>query len=385
MTDENRKTTAPIPSVGADGEQPQSIKPTGIITADDAEINYPDEISEINFVELQRRLSDPSYLHAINMIELFNTVYEDAKPIVENLLYPGVYIFAGNPKIGKSYIMLQIAYQICTGGSLWGQSVRQGTCLYLALEDKYPRLQRRLYQMYDANPIEKLYLATLAKQLSEGLDKQIEEFVKAHPDTRLIIIDTLQRVRPNKSAARNEYAADYEVMVPIKELADRLDVCIILVHHTRKQEAEDVHAEISGTNGLRGAVDGTFVFKRSYAANEGRIFAQGRDIPEQIFHLAQDPRTMVWSLDHVEKELWRTPLDPTLTAIKHLITPEKPEWSGTATELVGILELDIKPNTLTMKLNINASRLLEEYNIQYQSSRTHTGRKINLKLVASAA
>ena len=214
MVNEQEKTTVPIPSVGADGEQPLS-NDTCIITADDYEINYPDDNSDINFEELQRRLSDPSYLHAINMTELFNTVYEDAKPIVENLLYPGVYIFAGNPKIGKSYVMLQIAYQICTGSPLWGQSVRQGTCLYLALEDKYSRLQRRLYQMYDANPTDKLYLATLAKQISEGLDKQIEGFVKEHPDTRLVIIDTLQRVRPDKSSARNEYAADYEVMVPL--------------------------------------------------------------------------------------------------------------------------------------------------------------------------
>ena len=384
MVNEQEKTTVPIPSVGADGEQPLS-NDTCIITADDNEINYPDDISDINFEELQRRLSDPSYLHAINMTELFNTVYEDAKPIVENLLYPGVYIFAGNPKIGKSYVMLQIAYQICTGSPLWGQSVRQGTCLYLALEDKYSRLQRRLYQMYDANPTDKLYLATLAKQISEGLDKQIEGFVKEHPDTRLVIIDTLQRVRPDKSSARNEYAADYEVMVPLKELADRLDICVLLVHHTRKLEAADVHAEISGTNGLRGAVDGTFVFKRSYAGDEGKIFTQGRDIPEQILHLLRDNQTMVWNLDHIEKDNWKLPPEPVLTAIGKLITPEHPEWTGTATALVELLGLDMKPNTLTMKLNINTSRLLEEYSIRYKSSRTHAGRRISLTLISAAA
>ncbi len=384
MVNEQEKTTVPIPSVGADGEQPLS-NDTCIITADDNEINYPDDNSDINFEELQRRLSDPSYLHAINMTELFNTVYEDAKPIVENLLYPGVYIFAGNPKIGKSYVMLQIAYQICTGSPLWGQSVRQGTCLYLALEDKYSRLQRRLYQMYDANPTDKLYLATLAKQISEGLDKQIEGFVKEHPDTRLVIIDTLQRVRPDKTSARNEYAADYEVMVPLKELADRLDICVLLVHHTRKLEAADVHAEISGTNGLRGAVDGTFVFKRSYAGDEGKIFTQGRDIPEQILHLLRDNQTMVWNLDHIEKDNWKLPPEPVLTAIGKLITPEHPEWTGTATALVELLGLDMKPNTLTMKLNINTSRLLEEYSIRYKSSRTHAGRRIILKLISAAA
>lgn len=73
MTDKNKKTTAPIPSVGADGEQPLSHKTTGIITADDCEINYPDENSEEYFLELQRRLdriSDPNYLHTITLNEL---------------------------------------------------------------------------------------------------------------------------------------------------------------------------------------------------------------------------------------------------------------------------------------------------------------------------
>lgn len=239
--------------------------------------------------------------------------------------------------------------------------------------------------MYDANPTDKLYLATLAKQISEGLDKQIEGFVKEHPDTRLVIIDTLQRVRPDKTSARNEYAADYEVMVPLKELAERLDICVLLVHHTRKLEAADVHAEISGTNGLRGAVDGTFVFKRSYAGDEGKIFTQGRDIPEQILHLLRDNQTMVWNLDHIEKDNWKLPPEPVLTAIGKLITPEHPEWTGTATALVELLGLDMKPNTLTMKLNINTSRLLEEYSIRYKSSRTHAGRRISLTLISAAA
>jgi len=186
MIEGKEKTTVPIPSVGADGEQPISNYTTSIITTDPTEINPQFSQLEDDFDEIQRRIArmnDPSYLNAITMTELFDTVYQDAEPIIDKLIYPGLYIFAGAPKKGKSYVMLQMAYQICTGSPLWGHPVRQGPCLYLALEDKFSRLQRRLYQMYGTNPTDQLYLAVLAKQIGEGLEQQIEGFVREQPGT----------------------------------------------------------------------------------------------------------------------------------------------------------------------------------------------------------
>lgn len=216
------------------------------------------------------------------MTELFDTVYQDTEPIVERLLYPGVYLFAGAPKKGKSYVMLQIAYQICMGEPLWEHPVRQGPCLYLALEDHFSRLQRRLYQMYGTNPADQLFLAVLAKQIGDGLEGQIERFVREHADTKLVIIDTLQKVRPSKGASRNEYAADYEAVTPLKQLADQLGICIMLVHHTRKQDADDPFDTVSGTNGIHGSVDGTFLYRRSRGQTPvtATIDVTGRDVAD---------------------------------------------------------------------------------------------------------
>ena len=129
MIEGKEKTTVPIPSVGADGEQPISNYTTSIITADSNEINPQFSEIEDDFDEIQRRIArmnDPSYLNAITMTELFDTVYHDAEPIIDKLLFPGLYIFAGAPKKGKSYVMLQMAYQICTGSPLWGASGAAG-------------------------------------------------------------------------------------------------------------------------------------------------------------------------------------------------------------------------------------------------------------------
>ena len=89
-------------------------------------------------------ISDPGFLPVISMSELYNTIYQSKPPIIDGLLYPGTYLFVGAPKQGKSFLMLQLAYHVSSGLPIWGYSVRQGTVLYLALEDDHPRLQHRL-------------------------------------------------------------------------------------------------------------------------------------------------------------------------------------------------------------------------------------------------
>ena len=93
------------------------------------------------------RMSDPAYLHTVTLDELMDNVFEGKSAVIENLLYTGAYILAGAPKIGKSFLVAQIAHHISTGQDLWGYKVHQGTVLYLALEDDESRLQRRMFRM----------------------------------------------------------------------------------------------------------------------------------------------------------------------------------------------------------------------------------------------
>ncbi len=79
-------------------------------------------------------------LETISMSELYETVYPSRPPLIDGLLYPGAYLFVGAPKLGKSFLMAQLAYHISTGTALWNYTVRKGTVLYLALEDDYRRL-----------------------------------------------------------------------------------------------------------------------------------------------------------------------------------------------------------------------------------------------------
>lgn len=204
------KTTVPLPSVGVDGEQPLSYVSNEIIATKNEEINPMDENME-EILRQTQRMADPSYLPTMTMSQLYDTVYESRLPIIDGLLYPGTYQFVGVPKVGKSFLMAQIAYHVSTGQPLWNYPVHAGTVLYLALEDDYRRLQERLPRMFGVEGTDSLHFATCAKQLGAGLHEQLIRFVSEHQDTRLIIIDTLQKIG-EAGGDKFSYANDYEVI-----------------------------------------------------------------------------------------------------------------------------------------------------------------------------
>ena len=379
MDYQETKRTVPVPSVGADGEQPISQMTVSSIAEEQADDNPPEENTEEILRELQRT-SDPAYLPTVSMNELYQNVYQSRPPVIEGLLYPGTYLFSGAPKVGKSFLMAQLAYHVSMGLPLWGYTVHKGTVLYLALEDDHRRLQERLFRMFGMDGTNDLLFAIYAKQLGVGLEGQLKKFVREHPDTKLIIIDTLQKVR-EAGGEKYSYANDYEVVGKLKRLAEDCSVCLLLVHHTRKQQADDKFDMISGTNGLLGAADGAFLLYKEKRTGESAILdVAGRDQQDQRMYLTKDKDRLVWELDRLEAEPWVEPPDPVLEAIAALVTANKPAWNGTATELAAAIQTDMKPNALAMRLNVRAGRLAAEYHIRYENSRSHAGRSIRLTL-----
>lgn len=372
----HEKTTVPNPSVGADGEQPLSKESTGSISE---KLEKSKDHSQELFRKIQE-MQSPDYLHTVTLDELFDSVYTGSPPIVEGLLWPGAYLFVGAPKVGKSFMVAQIAYHVSMGIDLWGLPVHQGTVLYLALEDDYKRLQQRLYRMYGTEGTEKLHFAVCAKQLENGLEGQLTKFVTEHPDTKLIIIDTLQKVREQNSE-RYSYAGDYALIANLKAFAGTHNICLLLVHHTRKQESENKFNMISGTNGLLGAADGVFLLQKINSLKaDVKLDISGRDMPESQLTFRREPETLCWEMEHMYREDWSAPPDPLLERINAmlLIQPEE-QWKGSSTQLAQALKLEISPVSLTKQLNVNAENLLQDYQIRYNWSRLHEGRVITLQ------
>ena len=252
----------------------------------------------------------------------------------------------------------------------------------MALEDDHQRLQERMFRMFGVDSTRDLYFSITAKNLREGLEEQIAGFVKDHPGTRLVIIDTLKKIRSGDDESYS-YARDYADMAQLKQIADSNDICLLLVHHTRKKEDEsDAFNTVSGTNGLTGAADASFIFsKKRRTDSEAVLQCTGRDVQDQMFYLSRNRETLIWELDRMEVENFTPPPDPVLIAVSRIVTADTPQWSGSPTELAEALDEDINPIALTKHLNVNAGRLQKEYSIQYRRKTLHEGRRIFLEYI----
>ena len=141
---------------------------------------------------------------------------------------------------------------------------------------------------------------------------------------------------------------------------------------------------ISGTNGLLGAADGAFMLqKEKRTGNTATLDVSGRDQPDQKLHLVRNPERLIWELESAEAELWKEPPDPILEAVAKLVSNEA--WTGTPSQLVEALKLDMQPNTLTMRLNVRAGKLADTYGITYENKRSHAGRRITLAPITDKA
>lgn len=377
-----KKAAVPDSSIGVDVEQPLPNNNNEIITDSKMQINQ----QATNNVIANVVTGGENDLKTISMEELYDTAYPPRVPIVEGLIFSGTYLFVGAPKVGKSFFMAQLGYHVSMGIPLWGFPVTKGTVLYLALEDDYARLQRRLSKMFGMEGSSNLHFATQSKALNQGLEEQLHKFVKEHEDARLIIIDTLQKVR-EASGDKLSYGNDYEIVTKLKRFSDQYGICLLVVHHTRKMESSDSFDMISGTNGLLGAADGAFIMqKEKRTENKAVLEVAGRDQQDQRLFLNFNREQCVWELTKSETELWKEPVDSVLESLATVVTNEAPEWSGSASELLQLLpEIDMQPNVFTRKLNVSLERLLIDYNIKYESVREHSGRKIKLSLIQTKA
>ncbi|WP_373264174.1 AAA family ATPase [Hungatella hathewayi] len=377
-----KKAAVSDSSIGVDVEQPLPYKDNEIITDSKEQFNQ----QATNNLTVNVTIAGENDLRTISMEELYDTAYPPRVPIVEGLIFNGTYLFVGAPKVGKSFFMAQLGYHVSMGIPLWGFPVAKGTVLYLALEDDYARLQRRLSKMFGMEGSSNLHFATQSKALNQGLEEQLHKFVKEHEDARLIIIDTLQKVR-EASGDKLSYGNDYEIVTKLKKFSDQYSICLLVVHHTRKMESSDSFDMISGTNGLLGAADGAFIMqKEKRTENKAVLEVAGRDQQDQRLFLNFNREQCVWELTKSETELWKEPVDSVLESLATVVTDKAPEWSGSASELLELLpDIDMQPNVFTRKLNVSLERLLIDYNIKYESVREHSGRKIKLSLIQTKA
>lgn len=249
--------------------------------------------------------------------------------VVDTLLSQGLHVLAGSPKVGKSWLALWLSVMVAKGEPVWGMSVKQGTTLYLCLEDSTLRIQNRLFEITEDAPAN-VHFTTQSDILGKGLEEQLRTFLAEHPDTVLVIIDTLQMIRGTNYD--NTYANDYRDLSALKRIADAHGIAILLIHHLRKETADDVFSRISGTTAISGAVDSSFTLvEERRGSGKAKLSCIGRDIEYRELTLERNGEN-VWEMvadSRTQPEL----LGDRIVYLLSELMRDRTEFIGTPTEL----------------------------------------------------
>ena len=285
-------------------------------------------------------------------------------------------LFAGPSKAGKSWLTLWLCLQVAQGKPMWGREIEPHTVLYLSLEDTFNRLQKRLLQLVGSEEApERLVMQTECASIGQGLEEQLTSFLYQHPDTGLIVIDTLQKVRSNDQN-NSVYASDYKEISALKALADKYNICILLIHHLRKQAADDPFQQIAGSNGLMGASDTSWVMQRKRMSQTASILATGRDMDNKTLRLHEE--NCVWMLDEEEstEQIVAKAVPSYLWKVADYIDSVG-TWQGTATELLSAADIEgVLPHQLTRKIVEHFDTVFTPRGIRYETHRTSQARQM---------
>lgn len=270
-----------------------------------SEINLLDdpELAEIETII-------PSNYKMINLISakgIQETKYKPINWLIPDLLPEGMAILAGRPKIGKSFLALNLALGIARGGKALSYfDCNRHSILYLPYEDSFIRLQERMNNILSGEDDKKapdnlFYPSNLDfPKLNDGGKEEIEKIISNNKDIKLVIVDTLDRaLKQKKGNSSNSYHEEYDMTSEIQKFAIQHGICILLIHHTRKAEAENVFDEISGTTGLTAAPDTLIMLKKENKSFT--LYTTGRDIKGDEFALEFD--SCIWNVKGLREEI----------------------------------------------------------------------------------
>ena len=241
-------------------------------------------------------------LQTITAAELLDMDIPEPKWAIPQFIPEGLTILAGRPKVGKSWLALSFCAAVAMGGYALGKvQVEQGEALFIGLEDNYRRLQDRFFQLCEGERPSNLHLLLDLPKLDRGGLDVLGDWLDEHPNVRLVVVDTLQKVKPGKRGRSSDlYGEDYDFTGMLQRFAIDRGVALICVHHTRKAEADYLLDELSGTTGISAGADCILMLKRKL---DGHIlYRTGRDVEEGEFAVRRDNTVGGWELLGEAKE-----------------------------------------------------------------------------------
>lgn len=305
----------------------------------------PKELEEnITAAKLALRKKYATAKDSFDAVELQTEKVEPPFWVVDGVLPSGLAILCAPSKLGKSWMVLQLCLAVAEGKSFLKFRTNSCECLYYALEDGKARLQDRLRKIMKGKTAPRgVRFAIKADPLEDGLFDKITEEIRTFPDIKLVVIDTLQKVRAKVPRNESLYSNDYREMAAVKDFADKNKICILFVHHLRKMADEaDIFNMISGSTALMGAADTIFVISKKKRTDETATLSMtGRDIQQEDLVISFNKADHIWEVqgtaeeiaERKEREDYET--NVYVQAIKELVKRNPiGGWSGSAQDLM---------------------------------------------------
>lgn len=338
-------------------------------------LDEPLSDEELNSTVLRDESFEKYEVKPLNSISASDLLNMDIEPVyfaVKDLLPMGLSIIASPPKFGKSYLCTQLSLAVANGSEFLGFDTNKSAVLYMALEDSFNRCKDRLLQELQGQPAPKnLEIMIDCPSLGNGLIDQLQEYVKEHPDTKLIIIDTFQKIRDGSKSNEGAYSSDYREAGLVKKFADENKIAVLLVHHTRKmKDPSDPFANVSGTQGLTGACDTMLVLTKEKRVDDlTQLSITGRDVCQNEYAISRNKDTGIWMRHEESIEQMQMKNEIALKkyqfingnlrkTILHLMN-DKEQWTGRCSDIIETSKEIGFPITETSQ---KLSRILDEVN-----------------------
>jgi hypothetical protein len=282
-------------------------------------------------------------LRIMSAPELHRAELPPTEYLIDKFLPVGTSILGGSPKGGKSWFVYYAGLMIARGEPFLERKTTQAGVLYLSFEDKFIRLQERMFKLLDNSPPPPwFYVSTEIVTLEDGLLDLLDGTIKQHPEIKLVIIDIFQKIRGAGERSERWYERDYRQAGMVKEFADKKGISVFIVTHTNKfSDKTDPFNELTGTTGISGAMDTMFVLKRPRGSKEATLYMTGRDVEDDELLICLNDETCQWELigtaeDIAEQEAldnYQTSFIPkTIKAVLDESVDKR--WTGSAKNLL---------------------------------------------------
>lgn len=341
--------------------------------------------------EKNKKSSKKSGLKVFTAQELSEMDVPPQQFVIEGLIPMGLGLLVAKPKIGKSWMILDLCLSVAAGEPFLGYRTHQHGTLYLALEDGEGRLQDRMNKVLHGKAVPKAARFSItASRMDDGLIDELSTVLDANPDIRLVCIDTLSKVRPKEKAFENAYTADYAYMGALKEFADSRGICVLLVHHTSKRRTDDSFESINGSTGIMGASDYTIILNKGDRNEEdATLSVTGRDIEQQEQVVRFDKASFRWTMQGSAAEIAEQNRiaeyenSPIVKVLRIILQQGDGTWSGNSQKFMEVAQQytpeELAPSSQALAKSLHAMEplLMERDAIKYDGRRKGTGGTIH--------